>query len=488
MKIYKLFSIPSLFFSVLLFGCNDSSSQSELSSKNIRAIDGFTMVTSNKKVFIPLDNYIATTESVNAEQNEGKHIRVTSIRNLTDDFNCESYEIADNLGFYVSIDNLSLCQYEYEVEQISSDENRTMRSNFVNRAKMTVLTSDDTNPLLPSILADTDTSTNRGGSIIINLKDRLADAFPDGYKLQQQLVVDDNSIGEVVTIDTANNEIVYRSDKEGMAHLTYLLKGRTTSGVDELKMGNISIAFSAMDSSNIIAANFTVDLSDNFIVELNNGVMNATIDVKDYLTVPNDTIIQLINVVSLTASVTLQDFRDDITNTRFAFSTSKPGFHSVTYTLSDHHGRFSVGIIDVYVPGARQYELWGDRIYDGYLFSAPLIKRDALSSVISSTALIETSYLPHLAMSGFTFNNADRSCRYAEGYRLPTSAQLSAFFRATSKPAANATENHWPNSHFYLAKDQNGAQKIVDPITGSINDVVEGRFYYTTCVVEINPV
>lgn len=489
----------------------ENESDVDATSVNIDA-KAFAFISPNQDEFVNLAAYLDKGERVVAVS--------SSTLNLADRELCESSIIqVSDFGFKVNVAGVALCDYQYQVDSSASSpsitkasmsktsENTSRISTTDQARKMYVVASASNTPLLPITII-----MNKNTTQIINIKNHLMENYPADYQLQAGTML--SGSGQVISVDTDATQIEYQSSAEeggSTALITYTLKGITADGEDDLIIGSVNIAVPDSTRQLPSANNFTYDV--NAVILASTPENNSTIDIdvtsaigflnSDGELVSQDGVdLQLVDVSSYTADVSLKD-PENITNKVFTFSATTHGTHIVNYTIFDHHGGFAMGIIAVNVTGS-SYSLWSSRFYKGYLYTAPLTAQEAKDLKVENDGISykstynETSYLPAVAMATFTYSDGKKYCELIEKGRLPTRAELMAFFEELDPSNLNsgdaiAIESPWPyKGQYYLVEYTTMGvtySYLVDPVSKKGEPYDETKVadgFYVTCMAPMN--
>ncbi|QUJ69962.1 hypothetical protein KDD30_17540 (plasmid) [Photobacterium sp. GJ3] len=306
--------------------------------------------------------------------------------------------------------------------------------------------------------------------------------------------------GTAISIPSSDT-ITYTPVEKGSVSILYSYIDSTT---DEIKQGSAVIAISDSTGNSIPTA-------DRFTYtgkQLNAGEeitfdLGALGNVSGHIQDNDGDDLQLIDVQAMDATVAL-NAPDDVTNTAFSFSSTRPGGHDIIYTITDHRGGFASGILHVVVtPEFNLIQDWDDiktndpalsaEINPYVIFSAPLTKPVADFMNINYAAIVDDSNggMPNggLKMVAMSYQQAKDYCELRNG-RLPLSRELQLLLdNAANITASKKVGGHnWPvgklsGKGFWTA--DKSSETLVDVAnfnSSTITQVDIAAVEYVTCV------
>lgn len=402
---------------------------------------------------------------------------------------CQVTQI-NKLNFEVMADDIGSCFYTYTVatEDGSAATTATNVINVQDVNGASALT-------LPTI---TNSTANLNTPLTIDYVTELGVNYPAGAELDKtSLVVLGNG---TVTYNDEDDRLIFTGTSEGRSQIYYTL-------IDyDSMVSYIGIIEVATSDQNFVTSILEVDDSV-WPTEIEQDE-KITIDIAEYVSnssYPSD--IQIVDVNSFTADVALLD-PEDMTNTKFTFEASAFGAHTVTYTVSDKHGNYSLALIVVNVakddsePGEVVKLDWAaitthnDAINDDTTFLAP-----------PSESIAEYMTDPYIAVNTedgstgplnakvveMTYHQAEAYCKKYGG-RLPLIREFTTLYNNTSPDGGVFTEHNWPAGRPYWSAEQTsvaGQTRIYDLTTGTsstataLSDTDAGTTEdsaYVTCV------
>ncbi|AXN30471.1 hypothetical protein ADU60_00945 [Vibrio coralliilyticus] len=340
-----------------------------------------------------------------------------------------------HLSFTVAESIPETCVYRYVVRNHPENPQLDKESS----AESVVLLSTETDS---SLIPPISKSIKVDSELTIALRQELGSAYPDGYTLNQDVVV----LGDgVATAGASSDTILYQaSSTPGDIRLIYSLSSDDGNNV---KAGYIDLAVSSEGNSMPIAENIAgpESLHPNTII---------TIDVSDSVSDPDGDSLQLTDVYAYNANVAITEPLD-VNNTKFNFSASQPGSYSVTYYVSDHRGGYAVAVVRIVVSDPPLP--WSDIVLaSGARYTAPWEKSSADIAGIyyqgtEPEVINGTEYLIPL----FSADAAQALCQ-SRGMALPSQEQMKALFQA--RPDV-ANSDYWPTSVAYWTSSKAAANQ-----------------------------
>lgn len=183
--------------------------------------------------------------------------------------------------------------------------------------------------------------------------------------------------------------------------------------------------------------------------------------------------VQLVRVAAYNALVQAIDTdssgNPDFNSTRFEFFASEPAFYYVSYELSDHHGGYSSGIIEIQAgPVTRRNKPWFALNTANAILSAPLSGEEADALYVPYSSITEETGIDGPNNYGTALMTWDRAKLYCGGLGgvLPTVSQLTALaadfpsglFTSLDKynpdPEKQDKPVNWPTSVAYWTQTQ----------------------------------
>lgn len=235
-----------------------------------------------------------------------------------------------------------------------------------------------------------------------------------------------------------------------------------------------------------------VDLTNVYVEKNTLGSLISDGDLEDEL--------QLVNLQVFNANADYVD-ETDLDNKSFTFSADQAGSYYVSYTISDHKGGYSAGLIEFKVEGT-----WPNVIVEstGDVFSAPLSLEAASVANYDVSGVAQEAARPngngYDNVPTYTWSAANAICR-ARGGSLPTLAEAQAFLTQEQNPfvvgdgTADEMASEWPvargyfTSHFVpgnpnqvLVMRADSDNLIFEPVSSGEDGVSEPYLGYLFCI------
>lgn len=418
---------------LVLSGCGGETSEQNEHSSHQEAVSS-PVATDNYSQFLLDESQHVVSLAEHVSDPQGLPITLERVEPLSQ--SC-GMPIVDkhHLSFTVAESIPETCVYRYVVRNHPENPQLDKESS----AESVVLLSTETDS---SLIPPISKSIKVDSELTIALRQELGSTYPDGYTINQDVVV----LGDgVATVDVSSDTILYQaSSTPGDTRLIYSLSSDDGNNV---KAGYIDIAVSSEGNSMPIAENIAgpESLYPN---------TNITIDVSDSISDPDGDSLQLTDVYAYNANVAITDPLD-VNNTKFNFSASQPGSYSVTYYVSDHRGGYAVAVAGVVVSDPPLP--WNDIVLaSSARYTAPWEKSSADIAGIyyqgtEPEVINGTEYIIPL----FSADAAQSLCQ-SRGMALPSQEQMNALFQA--RPDV-ANSDHWPTSVAYWSSSKSTANQ-----------------------------
>ncbi|GAM71215.1 hypothetical protein JCM19236_5863 [Vibrio sp. JCM 19236] len=391
---------------------------------------------------------------MNSVQSSVANSYIDDVELITNNPNCENYHSDGNGTAFQANGELALCSFQYYVknERDASADASAYSVVFAPRIGDSKL--DYFTPLSRVGLLSTKVS--------ISLKDELEAEIPIGYRLEESSV---SVLGQGKVEIAANDTLEFSSDYEGISRIVY----GYTNDVDMI-IGMVTIAISDGVNSLPVADDFTY--SD--VVDVSASV---TIDVRDYISDPDNDPLQLVFVDTWNADVFSTE-PENIGNTRFTFKADVAGSHIVTYAISDHRGGYSIGLIEVKVIDPAGLGSWGDIDVDKLHFYHPMTREEAVSEGEEYFGIfLETGSSATWAVTTYNVSLAEQLCG-PKGH-IPSTDEMEQL--ASVGGVGVSLYDNWPVGNAYLVKD--GSSYSAADISGTtvLSGSIPPLGAYVTC-------
>ncbi|MGI9887511.1 Ig-like domain-containing protein [Vibrio chagasii] len=299
-----------------------------------------------------------------------------------------------------------------------------------------------------------------------------------GFTLSDGFVLTDLTLpyarGSTAHINTLDDQVIEYNPPNGFTGIDRVLYTLEDSANGLVLMGvwDIAVGYEANQG-------FTV--SDNIEYPGTVNVFsNVEIDISDFVSSDDGDDFQLVYVESFNAQVESKSPLDT-DNKTIIFQASTPGYHYVSFAVSDHNGAYDMGLIRIEVIDPNQSGKWGDISHLADLYTGPPTAWDASGEGIPyDMKLTDAAYSPVIDMAGFRYSSAVVYCDRMGG-ALPTVDQLTQMSKDINVQALH----NWPAQAQYLAYDEVVEQPIWVDMTDGVNSsgaVDPTSAYYLTCI------
>lgn len=534
---YKLKLITSLVILACLTGCGgsgeadnttDNSSNVDdglvIDKRNIYAGDQSTSIVAGERSLINLSNHIYTSD--------GTAAALDSVTAISPEPQCNQVE-QGNLSFTIQADTTGTCIYEYTVIDASRAHSAIGMSRVIIQPTTTLL---QTNSEKISVTAELNSDT----LISLTPPTPLAELSGDITVLGSGLA----------TIDTTANTVTYTAGSEEFdTGVTRILYSFIDSVDGTIYPGTIDISVS-IDTLNhappaydfryadrtaepedqtaskypyievLTSDVVTIDIADYLMPGFkdNNGTVIPSCNVGDgetpapncisvnvesgsnikYLTDVDGDPLQLVDFNTFNATLSPDTATDSIlsngelVSTKFTFSSGIPRHYAVTYTLSDHLGGFSSGVIDIKVVSQLK------DVYvsaDDITFLAPISyteAKDVNLEVNTMDTSNGTTGPDGFEIPVFGWEIANNYCS-AVGGRLPSISELENLYAQEGNIFSDSSAK-WPITRPYWSSNRaiDGSKISVFDLSNNNQDsylpLEENGGAYVSCVAEPNAV
>ena len=464
-KMQKGILFSAIFLSLLsLSGCNDESYESNLNTlPPLPEMNGHVFAENNNQQGL-LNSEVTININDHVRSTTGSDIELKNVT-LQNNSTCKVNSI-QSLSFSVQTGDVDDCLFEYEVQSKLDDEINTTTA-------IVRLAVGETyqNEALPRITK----KTTLNNPISIDLKYELLN---EGIDHDDALNIELTMIGSGEATIANDNTVVFEPNNIGTAEIFYSYKNSSN-----VKQGIISVSVSEEGENTPPAV---TDFEQDGLINLEDTVV---IDVSGYVEDINGDDIQLVSIDDFNSSSSLFA-PTDINNTQFYFNASVPGSHDVAYTVSDHMGGYSTGIVHINVePDFSLIQDWEDIVsYDPIIdsdirFFAPMTKvyADYVSADYTETNIEDGTYGEEGAeVVQMSLEQARSYCK-TRGGRLPLTRELNTLFTTEGNVYS---EHNWPTSQAYWTADKVSEQdaSTLYLYNGVLSSIDKESVSYVTCV------
>ncbi|WP_435250120.1 DUF1566 domain-containing protein [Vibrio sp. nBUS_14] len=408
----------------------------------------------------------------------GGGFKITEVDVLSSDNSCQ-LESINNTSFVIQASNTKVCDYRYHVMPKTASANQSAMAMSGSQAEGSssalarVAVSEDPSE---TTLIPVSATTLINEKVSVDLKKELKNV---GYDLTEEFTLDTVNIAyghsSSVTINASNNQTFDYTPEASFTGIDRVLYSFKHSNNKKVLMGIVDIAVGYEANEG-----FIIDEKIKYptVVHVNE---KEEINLEDYVKSVDEDDFQLVYVETFDAIAKPKN--NSLGNKIISFEASKPGYHYVSFGVSDHNGTYDMGLIRVEVTDPFQSARWTDISYGLDLFTAPLTAMDAASqTVVYDAKLTDSGWDPAIDMAGFRYSTAKNYCEDI-GAKLPDVKTLQELTANTKLQR----DKSWPTDANYLAYDDTAAA----PYQVSLKDgdesatpvlAIGGSNYYVTCV------
>ena len=406
----------------------------------------------------------------------GGGFTITEVDVLSSDDSCQ-LESINNTSFAIQASNTKVCDYRYHVMPKTASANQAAMAMSGSQAESSssaiarVAVSEDPSE---TTLIPVSAVTLINHEVSVDLKKELKNVgvgLGEGFELEDVHVAYGHSSS--VKINASNNQTFDYTPAQGFTGIDRVLYTLIDKDNNQVLMGTVDIAV-GYEANQGFTIQEKIEYPD--VVHVNT---NQDIDISDFVKSDDGDDFQLVYVESFNAIA--EPKNPSLGNKIISFKASKPGYHYVSFGVSDYNGTYDMGLIRVEVTDPNQSARWHDVTHGLDLFTAPLTALDAASQgVVYDAKLNDSGFAPAIDMAGFSYPAAISYCD-SIGAKVPTTTQLVKMATETNLQ----TLHHWPVNHNFLAYDDaNGdAYQVVLKDNATSAELADGDdYYYVTCV------
>ena len=412
----------------------------------------------------------------------GGGFELSQVEVLSRDESCQ-VESMTKTGFVILASDPKVCNYRYHVSPKTSSPmsqqseaptrmSDNSRSEGSTSAVTRVAVSSDPSstelvPISATTLVDEEVSV-----LLKTELDKVGFKLSDEFELTDATLPYDRSSS--VQINATDKQVLDYTPPPGFTGIDRVLYTLEDSENGLVLMGVLDIAVGYEANQG-----FTIDDNIEYpeVVEV---FTSTEIDISDFVSSDDGDDYQLVYVETFEAEATPKDPLDS-TNKIIVFQASQPGYHYISFAVSDHNGVYDMGLIRVAVTDPNQSAKWGDISHLLDVYTAPLTALDAVGQDVPyDRKLTDNEYSPAIDMAGFRHPSAVSYCDTI-GAALPTVEQLTKMGEDTDVQQLH----NWPTQAKYLAYDDVASEPKVVELSDdstSTGTVEPASAYYVTCV------
>lgn len=406
----------------------------------------------------------------------GGGFTITEVDVLSSDDSCQ-LESINNTSFVIQASNTKVCDYRYHVMPKTASANQAAMAMSGSQAESSssaiarVAVSEDPSE---TTLIPVSATTLINDEVSVDLKKELKNVgvgLGEGFELEDVHVA--YGYSSSVKINASNNQTFDYTPAQGFTGIDRVLYTLIDKDNNQVLMGTVDIAV-GYEANQGFTIQEKIEYPD--VVHVNT---NQDINISDFVKSDDGDDFQLVYVESFNAIA--EPKNPSLGNKIISFKASQPGYHYVSFGVSDYNGTYDMGLIRVEVTDPNQSARWHDVTHGLDLFTAPLTALDAASQgVVYDAKLNDSGFAPAIDMAGFSYPAAISYCD-SIGAKVPTTTQLVKMATETNLQ----TLHHWPVNHNFLAYDDaNGdAYQVVLKDNATSAELADGDdYYYVTCV------
>ncbi|MEZ8236630.1 Ig-like domain-containing protein [Vibrio splendidus] len=408
---------------------------------------------------------------------------LSEVEVLSNDNSCQVESMTET-GFVIQASDTKVCDYRYHVTpRTLSPMGRVAEAPM---AMSNNSSGEDSNSAIARIAVSSDPSSTElvpvsattliNEDVSVSLKSELDKV---GFTLGDDFVLTELTLpyarsSSVKINDTDDQVLEYTPplDFTGIDRVLYTFED-SENGLVLMGVLDIAVGYEANQGFTI---NDPIEYPDTVNVST-----EIEIDISEFVTSDDGDDYQLVYVNTFNAEAASKD-PQNTGNKKIVFQASKPGYHYISFAVSDHNGVYDMGLIRVEVVDPNQSRKWGDIPYLADVFTAPHTALDAANQGLAYDAKVtDTAYSPVIDMAGMRYPTAVVYCQQI-GASLPTVEELSQM--ATNINVQ--TLHNWPTEHHYLAYDdvaEEGKWVNLSPSANADSGTLSPTaYYYATCL------
>ncbi|MFA0506657.1 Ig-like domain-containing protein [Vibrio sp. 10N.222.54.B12] len=485
---------PSLAFAVTLglVGCGGGGDGGESSTGQSSETQLATVSAQNATYSTGYSELFEVDLSSKVFSSTGGGFALSEVEVLSNDNSCQVESITET-GFVIQASDTKVCDYRYHVTpRILSPMGRVAEAPM---AMSNNSSGEDSNSAIARIAVSSDPSSTElvpvsattliNEDVSVSLKSELDKV---GFTLGDEFVLTELTLpyarSSSVKINDTDDQVLEYTPPQGFTGIDRVLYTFEDSGNGLVLMGVLDIAV-GYEANQGFTINDPIEYPDAVNVST-----EIEIDISEFVTSDDGDDYQLVYVNTFNAEAASKD-PQNTGNKKIVFQASKPGYHYISFAVSDHNGVYDMGLIRVEVVDPNQSGKWGDIPYLADVFTAPLTAVDAANQGLAYDAkLSDTAYSPAIDMAGVRYPTAVEYCQQS-GASLPTVEELSQMGTNINVQ----TLHNWPADYTYLAYDDVAEEaKWVDlSDSGSVQTgaLSPTGYYYATCfkqgLIQVQP-
>ncbi|MDN3628130.1 Ig-like domain-containing protein [Vibrio lentus] len=476
---------PSLAFAVTLglVGCGGGGDGGESSTGQSSETQLATVSAQNATYSTGYSELFEVDLSSKIFSSTGGGFALSEVEVLSNDNSCQVESMTET-GFVIQASDTKVCDYRYHVTPrtlspmgrvaeapMAMSDNSSGEDSSSAIARIAVSSDPSSTELVP-----VSATTLINEDVSVSLKSELDKV---GFTLGDEFVLRELTLpyarSSSVKINDTDDQVLEYTPPQGFTGIDRVLYTFEDSGNGLVLMGVLDIAV-GYEANQGFTINDTIEYPDAVNVST-----EIEIDISEFVTSDDGDDYQLVYVNTFNAEAASKDPLNT-GNKKIVFQAPKPGYHYISFAVSDHNGVYDMGLIRVEVVDPNQSGKWGDIPYLADVFTAPLTTVDAANKgLVYDAKLSDTAYSPAIDMAGVRYPTAVEYCQQS-GASLPTVEELSQMARNINVQ----TQHNWPAEYAYLAYDDvaEEAKRVDLSDSGSVEAgaLSPTGYYYATCI------
>ncbi|EKO3890352.1 Ig-like domain-containing protein [Vibrio metschnikovii] len=381
-------------------------------------------------------------------------VKLLNVEPITRNQDCQITKV-DDTQFEIETNNPTACSFKYTVSTEQSQTPVTVS------AYSRVLVQEET----ATNSASLGSFTLPPKSIVMEAQScstiSLQDVIPNGANLQSN--IDVIGSGVVNSFNSPMNTLNYCVQEAGYNRLFY---SAYDSNANQYYIGTVLVGVSGEGNQPPEVGSFSYYYDPGNMIRAVPAYEEIMIDVSDFVSDPDGDPLQIIDVQSTNASVSLPFDSEkldtiDFYNKKIKFLAKVPGQYYINYMVSDHNGGYGVGVINIRVssPIKDYYYDTGD-VRSSFTLSGPLVQSisDKYGFNYQTTQTIDGFVSEPLNIALFDAKTAGAYCK-AKGGRLPEKSEIALI--TNNKENQLASKAKWPQGLSYWVESLSSGELSV---------------------------